>query len=148
MNSTHVVPAPHLDSATFSQLAVARSASDQDMLPQAALALPLFFGAALVAIAFCILWRVERSKTLDARQRAAQLAQENEQRKATLVALFGVLEGEAGGVTERIHEHNRLASAIQKRAPELVRVEPDLVRWLNRHDRFYKALRTAAALDH
>ena len=107
----------------------------------------ILFAAVLFAVGFFNLWQRERSRARKARERAAQLAAENENRRVALAALFTVLEGDAGGLDARIDEHGLLADAIHKNAPELVRIEPEVPGWLNRHDRFCKALRAAAALE-
>lgn len=107
----------------------------------------LLTAAALIALAFYALWQRERERARLARQRAARLAEENEQRRTTLSALLHVLVEESGGVAARIDEHTRLAIALQAQAPDLVRVVPDLPRWINAQDHFCKALRSAAALD-
>lgn len=101
----------------------------------------------LVVFGLFNLWLRERSTALQARERAAQLAAQNEKQRIALAAFFDVLEGHTGGLTARIDEHGMLAEAIQKNAPGLVRIEPELPNWLNRHDCFWKALRAAAALQ-
>lgn len=100
-----------------------------------------------VAIVAIRLWQRERSTAREAREHAAQLADENKKHRLALAAVIDVLEGAAGGLAARIDEHGKLAEAIQKSAPGLVRIEPEVPYWLNRHDRFWKALRAAAALQ-
>jgi hypothetical protein len=102
---------------------------------------------ALVAIGLFNLWHRERTTAREAREHAAQLADEVKKHRVALAAVFDVLEGAAGGLAARIDEHGKLAEAIQKNAPGLVRIEPEVPNWLNRHDRFWKALRAAAALQ-
>lgn len=102
---------------------------------------------ALVAIGLFSLWRRERSTAREARERAAQLADENKKQRLALDAVFEVLASDAGGLAARIDEHEKLARAIEKSAPGLVRIEPDVPNWLNRHDCFWKALRAAATLQ-
>jgi uncharacterized protein YjcR len=107
----------------------------------------VLLAVALVATGLFDLWQRERSTARKVREQAAQLADENKKQRLALAAFFEVLEGDAGGLAARIDEHGKLAEAIQKSAPGLVRVEPEVPNWLNRHDRFWKALRAAAALN-
>jgi uncharacterized protein YjcR len=102
---------------------------------------------ALAAIGLFNLWQRERMTARQAREHAAQLADENKRHRLALAAVFEVLDGDAGGLEARIDEHGKLAEAIHKSAPGLVRIEPEVPNWLNRHDRFWKALRAAAALQ-
>lgn len=102
---------------------------------------------ALATIALFNLWQKERTAARQVRKHAAQLAEENKKHRLALAAVFEVLEGDAGGLAARIDEHGKLAEAIHKNAPGLVRIEPDVPNWLNRHDRFWKALRAAAAIQ-
>jgi hypothetical protein len=105
----------------------------------------MHFAVVLISIGLLGLWWQERVLAREARERAEQLAAQNEDHRLALDALLDVLERDAGGLTARIAEHGLLADAILKNAPGLLRVEPELSNWLNRHDRFWKALHAAAA---
>jgi len=107
----------------------------------------VLLAVASVAIGLFNLWQLERSTARKAREHAARLSDENKKHRLALAAFFDVLEGDAGGLTARIDEHGKLAEAIKRSAPGLVRIEPEVPNWLNRHDRFWKALRAAAALQ-
>jgi lauroyl/myristoyl acyltransferase len=107
----------------------------------------LLVGSVIVAFAFYCLWQSERQRASVARAKASHLGQINKQQQEFIEAVHHVLEREAGGVLTRLSQHAKLAEAIQKRAPDIVRAEPDLVIWLNGHHCFYKALRDAAQME-
>jgi hypothetical protein len=99
-----------------------------------------------LAIAFCYLWLTERKRADAAAMDAASVGQSSERRRRELVALYDVLNGYAGGVAKRFDEHNLLADAILKNAPQLAQPELNVVTLLNVNRAFLAALQNVASI--